>query len=136
MSTCEGSQPVKLPGTHLRRVLEAAEHLYRSGTFLVPDDPVDPYDEWSMELLAVHEDNEALHRLRAELEQLSLEERLQLLALMWLGRGDYPTVAWADALAAAAAVRDGYVTEYLTATAQLADLLRLGARKLGAELAH
>lgn len=130
--SAEKTKPgVRIPSNQFRRILEAADHLYRSGTFLVPDDPSDPWDEWSMELLALHERNEQLIRLRQELDGLPLEERLNLMALMWLGRGDYPSDDWSSARRAALAARDGHVTEYLATTAQLADLLRIGARKLG-----
>ena len=127
---------VRIPASRFRRILDAADRLYRSGTFLVPDDPTDPWDEWSMELLALHERNEPLVRLREELDRLALEERLNLVALMWLGRGDYPGEDWEGARRAAMAARDGYVTEYLAATAQLAELLRRGASKLGDAAPH
>lgn len=58
-------------------------------------DPAD--DDESTALLATANDTTA-EEIRGAVESLSEDERAEVRALMWIGRGDYEVEAWADAV--------------------------------------
>lgn len=62
---------------------------------------------------------------------LSNLEKVELLALMWLGRGDFSKEEWRDALDEAGRAHDEKTTEYLVGTPLLADYLEEGLLQLG-----
>jgi hypothetical protein len=57
-----------------------------------------------------------------------------LLALMWLGRGDYDADSWPEALREARDSTIASVTDYLVGTPLLGDFLEEGASALGLSL--
>lgn len=69
--------------------------------------------------------------LLAELRGLSLRKRQQLLALMWLGRGDGEPEEWDELLAQAAEHDEGPIEEVLLDEPLLADYWAEGLEKLG-----
>jgi uncharacterized protein DUF3775 len=68
--------------------------------------------------------------IRAELEStiadLEPDQQIELVALMWLGRGDYRLDEWASAKRSAAASYNARTASYLIATPLLADYLEEG----------
>lgn len=85
--------------------------------------------EEAFDQLETHETEEA-DPLREELEGfiegLSEEEQTELVALTWLGRGDYDKNEWEDALEAAADRRNDRTADYLLGMPMLADYLEEG----------
>jgi len=65
---------------------------------------------------------------------LSDLERVELLALAWLGRGDYTKEEWREVLEEARRVHDEKETQYLIGTPLLADYLEEGLSELGYSL--
>ena len=65
------------------------------------------------------------------LADLNDDEMTEVLALVWLGRGDYGPREWRQALAMARAVRDERAVSYLLETPNLGDLLEQGLAELG-----
>ena len=61
-------------------------------------------------------------------------ERIELLALTWLGRGDYAKEEWRDAVEEARRIHDEKETQYLVGTPLLADYLEEGLSQLGYSL--
>ncbi|MAF57054.1 MAG: hypothetical protein CMK03_03865 [Ponticaulis sp.] len=88
-------------------------------------------DDRMIDALEDQPDNPARMSLEKTINNLSDEQRNTLVALTWVGRGDYSAVEWADALSTAQA-RDGTVTShYLSEMPLLADHLENGAAELG-----
>jgi hypothetical protein len=69
--------------------------------------------------------------LREFLDGLNRDERVELLALMWLGRGDYTLDEWADALAEADNAADANESDYLMGTPLVSDYLEEGLNQHG-----
>ena len=65
------------------------------------------------------------------LNGLSELERIELLALTWLGRGDYSKEEWPQALREARRTHDEKETDYLVGTPLLASYLEEGLSQLG-----
>ncbi len=70
--------------------------------------------------------------LRELIADLNVDEAAELVALAWIGRGDYDASEWSDALAAARERADRRTAKYLLGMPQLADWLEEGLEALGA----
>jgi len=79
-------------------------------------------------------DNPTAQELRSALDGLNVDEREELLALLWLGRGDYDAGNWSEALKQARQTRTASETAYLLGTPLLADYLEEGVSALGLSL--
>ena len=62
---------------------------------------------------------------------MSVGRQETLVALAWVGRGDYEAEEWEDALKLAAERDNGNVAGYLSGMPMLADHLEAGAATLG-----
>lgn len=70
--------------------------------------------------------------LRELIEDLNIDEKAELIALAWTGRGDYGASEWGDALAAARERVNRRSTQYLLGMPHLAEWLEEGLNVLGA----
>lgn len=95
------------------------------------EDGSNPSDDRAIGVLEDTPDNPIAQELAAALEALNEDERAELLALTWIGRGDYTADEWGEALAAAQAALDERAIAYLMETPNLADLLEEGLAALG-----
>ena len=90
-----------------------------------------PADDAEWDVLQENPDNPVYQELVDAIDSLSDFERIELLALTWLGRGDYSKEEWREALAEARRVHDAKETEYLVGTPLLGDFLEEGLAQLG-----
>ncbi|MFC4623992.1 DUF3775 domain-containing protein [Daeguia caeni] len=97
-----------------------------------PDSGSNNDDE--LDILDAKRDNPTRKELVAAIHSLNEDERMELLALMWLGRGDFSTSEWEDALATAADRHNGAEADYLLGTPLLGDYLEEGLAQLGITL--
>jgi hypothetical protein len=93
-----------------------------------------PIDDDEREILEDTSDNPTEQELRDAIDGLNLDEREELLALMWLGRGDFGAESWAEGLKEARETRTQSETDYLLGTPLLADYLEAGLDALGLSL--
>src|ERR1700759_4784956 len=105
----------------------------------VPVDPdaatgSDPADDDERQILLDTPDNPTAQELRDAIDGLNLDEREELLALLWLGRGDYDAQSWAEALRQARETQSSTEAEYLLGTPLLGDYLEEGVEALGLSL--
>ena len=91
-------------------------------------------DDDEREVLLDTPDNPSEQELRDAIDGLSIPERQELLALTWLGRGDYDAASWPEALQQARDTELVHVTDYLVGTPLLGDYLEEGAEALGLSL--
>ena len=94
----------------------------------------DPPDDDERQILLDTPDNPTEQELRDAIDGLGIPERQELLALMWLGRGDYDADSWPEALREAGESTIASVTDYLVGTPLLGDYLGEGASALGLSL--
>jgi hypothetical protein len=105
--------------------------------FDVPEGPVeeDPAsnatDDGFQSVLADNPDHPARAELIAFIENLNDDEKAELVALMWLGRGDYAVEDWGEAVREARARRQNPTSNYLLGTPILADLIEEGLAQFG-----
>lgn len=94
----------------------------------------DPADDDEREVLLDTPDNPTEQELRDAIDSLGVAERQELLALMWLGRGDFDADSWPEALREAGETDITNLTGYLMGTPLLGDYLEEGAAALGLSL--
>ncbi len=101
---------------------------------VAPSDPgsgSNPSDDKEVDVLEAGDDA-TLQELAAVLTGLNEDEQLDLVGLMWLGRGDFGT--FAEARQQAADMTDKHIPRYLIGTPQLGDYLEEGLATLGISL--
>jgi Protein of unknown function (DUF3775) len=91
-------------------------------------------DDDEREVLLDTPDNPTEQELRDAIDGLGPPEQQEVLALMWLGRGDYDAESWVEALREAQQNTLASVTDYLVGTPLLGDYLGEGASALGLSL--
>jgi hypothetical protein len=105
---------------------------------VAPDDVTDgssAADDRFVDALEDESDNPAQSELAEAIDALDTDAKASLVALVWLGRGDYDAGEWADALASAHERARGSTARYLMGIPLLGDFLEEGADKLGINLA-
>lgn len=88
-------------------------------------------DDDEISVLEDQSDNPAEQVLLEGIAGLSMEEQETLVALVWVGRGDFDAAEWEDARKMAAERDNGDVAHYLSGIPMLGDYLEAGAAALG-----
>lgn len=88
-------------------------------------------DDGFREVLEDYADDPVLIEMRQFLTGLNVEEYRNLLALLWVGRGDYDADEWDEAVNEAEALRAERGPDYLIGTPLLSDHLEEGLDELG-----
>jgi len=73
----------------------------------------------------------AYAELKSTIDDLEPDQQVDLISLMWVGRGDYRADEWSRALADARERWNGRTAEYLIGTPLLSDFLSEGLDRLG-----
>jgi len=97
-----------------------------------PDSGSNPADDREVDVLEEGADNPVQQELEEALDALNVDEQLDLIALTWLGRGEYSS--FAEASEEASDMRDKHIPEYLIGTPKLGDFLEEGLAQLGYSL--
>ena len=97
-----------------------------------PDSGSNPTDDREIDVLEEEAGNPVVQELRAAFERLNIDEQLDLLALTWLGRGEFGT--FAEARKEAEGLDEVHAGRYLIGTPQLGDYLEAGLSQLGISL--
>lgn len=70
--------------------------------------------------------------LRDLIDDLNVDEASELVALAWIGRGDYDATEWTEAVTAARQRRNGKTSKYLMGMPTLGEWLEDGLEAIGA----
>ncbi|WP_159592339.1 DUF3775 domain-containing protein [Chelativorans xinjiangense] len=89
-----------------------------------------PADDHEIGVLEDRPDDPSLDELNSLISDLSVDEQIDLVALVWLGRDEYPD-DWESVRAAAADAHNEHTADYLTGNPLLADHLSDGLSILG-----
>ena len=82
-------------------------------------------------ILEDYADDPTFEELKSFLESLNDDEVEDLLALTWLGRGDYSLDDWDEILGEVRDVRERHTVDYLLGTPLLPDYLEGGLAEFG-----
>ncbi|MCX2696636.1 MULTISPECIES: DUF3775 domain-containing protein [Ochrobactrum] len=90
-------------------------------------------DDGDVDILDSSVDNPTRKELIAAIQSLNEDERIELLALVWVGRGDFSAAEWEEALSTAGDRHNGREAKYLLGIPLLGDYIEEGLETLGIE---
>jgi len=96
-----------------------------------PDPGSNPTDDDNREVLEDYADDPTLEELRGAIETLDDDELIDVIALAWIGRGDFSRAEWPNARALADERHRGQSPGYLIGMPALGDYLEEGLAELG-----
>lgn len=96
-----------------------------------PDPGSNPSDDNDISVLEDHADDPVVEELTAFISALSVDEQIDLVALVWLGRDDYTAEDWPTVREEAARAHNDRTARYLLGIPQLGDFLEEGLSLLG-----
>ena len=99
-----------------------------------PDPGSNPVDDRDVRVLSDLPENSVEAELRDTLRALNEDEAIDVIALMWIGRGDFAREEWEEARRLATERHRRDPTGYLMGNPSLADELEEGAEAVGHSL--
>jgi len=96
-----------------------------------PDPGSNPSDDQDREILEDYADDPTLEELRSAIDTLDDDEIIDVIALAWVGRGDFDHKEWLAARALATERHRGSSADYLVGIPTLGDYLEEGLAELG-----
>jgi hypothetical protein len=94
----------------------------------------DPSDDGDGAIVSDYADDPTGEELSEAIASLNEDERDEVVALLWIGRGDFDKEEWAQALAQAHSELDRPAAEYLMGEPLLGDFLEEAISELGYSL--
>lgn len=91
-------------------------------------------DDGDIDILEDRSDDPTYQELIDSIDGLNEDEQLDLIALMWIGRGDYTAEEWEEARQQAADMRYRDLPNFLSQTPLLSDFLEEGLSKAGCSI--
>ena len=91
-----------------------------------PDTGSNPSDDSSVDALEFGPSDDTQHELLSAISDLNDDEQHDLIALVWLGRGDFTLGEWAEALRSAGDIGRARTPRYLTEIPLVSDYLEEG----------
>lgn len=107
-------------------LIDKAHEFHAKEEVVIPEIPNSPADDWGRQVLADHVDDYSYLEMIYAINDLEPDQANEVLALMWLGRGDYEVDEWETALRDAQDGWDEQTVHNLIATPLLADYLTEG----------
>ena len=95
------------------------------------EDYGNPIDEGLRSVPEAYLDDPTFQELQSAIDSLNEDEQSALVALVWVGRGDYDLGQWNEALAVARSRRTGPTSRYLLGIPVLGDYLEEGLAAFG-----
>ena len=96
-----------------------------------PDPGSNPADDMDAAILEDHADDPVVEEITSMIDGLSVDEQIDLVAIAWLGRGDYTAADWLSVRGEAADAHNKNTAEYLLGMPLLGDYLEEGLALLG-----
>ena len=96
-----------------------------------PDDASNPTDDAQIAVLEDHKDDPVVQEITAVIRTMSVDEQIDLVTLVWLGRGDGSLDDWNDLRAEATRAHNNRTASYLLGMPLLPDYLEEGMAQFG-----
>lgn len=112
-------------------LIQKARAFHVKESVSIPEEPLNSSDDWALQVLANHVEDPTYQEFILTVRELEPDQQANLVALMWIGRGDYESEDWDAALRRAKADLTPHTAEYLIAKPFLADYLQEGLESLG-----
>lgn len=97
----------------------------------IPQEPPEKTDDWYEQVLSDYADDDTLQELITNIKDLEPIQQATLVALLWVGRGDFDIKEWDQALAEAKRNWNEFTAEYLLTKPLVADYLEDALNQMG-----
>ena len=112
-------------------IIQKAREINIAGDLELPENQEDMSEaEWS-ELLAEYQNDLGYIELKSLIDELEPDQQLDIIALMYVGRGDFSAKEWGESRHEAHAIKPGNRANYLISKPMLADYLTEGLAVFG-----
>lgn len=122
---------VTINSEYMRRIIEKLRAVMGREATVIPDPGGNPSDDEGPATLQENSGDLLLQELSEEIEALDADHKHELVALMWIGRGDFQAEDWQEALDLAEERHDGPTSRYLLSHPLVADQLASGLEEMG-----
>lgn len=113
------------------RIIAGVREFQAKEEVVLPEVADSSSDDWALQVLADHGDDLTYDETKTVIDDLEPDQQIALVALMWIGRGDFLETEWEDAYAAAEENWNPRTAEYLLATPLADDYMEEGLALLG-----
>ena len=107
-------------------LIDMAHEFHARDDVIFVEEPEVADEFWSSQVSAEFDGDAYYQELKTTIEDLEPDQQISLVALVWLGRGDFSIEEWSDALGAAAESWNDHTADYLIGTSLFADYLAEG----------
>lgn len=107
-------------------IIAKTRELQAKEDVVIPDSPSSPTEDWALQVLADHSGDYTLAELAHYIGEMGQRQRAELIALMWVGRGDYTIDDWEQAVDDAIGDHSVRATPYLLSHPMVSDDLEEG----------
>ena len=107
-------------------IIAKAREFQAKEEVVIPETPSSPSEDWALQILADHSGDYTLTELVECIGEMNQRQRAELIALMWLGRGDYSLDEWEEAVDEAIGDYSVRAAQYLIAHPMVSDDLEEG----------
>lgn len=112
-------------------IIVKARELDAQESVVDEDSGSNPIDDGFRDVLQGEGGDPTFEELESFIEDLNTDEQVELVALVWVGRGDFEPEQWAEAVTEARRRRTGPTSSYLLGIPVLADYLDEGLASFG-----
>lgn len=112
-------------------IVEKARQFHVKEEVVIPEPPLNPADFTSFQILADHTDDPIYSEFLSIIRDLENDQKIVVIALLWIGRGDYSLEEWEIAKDNAKLINPKKVGQYLLSHPLLADYLLEGLAQFG-----
>ncbi|OBQ57988.1 hypothetical protein A8146_22375 [Mesorhizobium loti] len=125
------TRELAVPGRKVCFIIAKAHEFDVKVAVTEPDTGSNPTDDNEIAVLQDHDDDPVHEELVSLISELSIDEQIDLVALMWLGRDSGAAVDWDELRQQAADAHNRHTASYLCGNPLLGDHLAAGLDALG-----
>jgi len=111
-------------------MIDKAHEFHSRDDVTFPDEPEIADEFWSSQVTADFGGDTYYQELKTTIDDLEPDQQIALVALMWVGRGDFSITEWNEALRNAEDSWNPHTADYLIGTSLLADYLSEGLQQI------
>jgi hypothetical protein len=110
-------------------IIDKAHEFHARDDVMFSEEPEIADEFWSSQVTADFGGDPYYRELKTTINDLEPDQQVSLVALMWLGRGDFSIAEWNEALQNAGESWNDHSADYLIGTSLLADYLSEGLQQ-------
>jgi uncharacterized protein DUF3775 len=130
-ATVDNVPELSIPTDKLSFIIEKAREFDVKDEVTDPDDASNASDDAMISVLEDHKDDPVVKELTSVIHDMSVDEQVDLVTLVWLGRGDGTLADWDELRAEAARAHNRRTASYLLGMPLLPDYLEEALSQFG-----